>query len=209
MAFRVSVRSLAWEAGHVVGIPFWVMWGVVGTETDYGRNVSSSSAGAMGLYQFTSRNKGPGIRAYPMTNSTAAWIMAEQAIAAAQYLRALYLQTGRSWHTAMAAYNAGPGNIPAGEGYASTAEAKSHYTGAGLVVDSAREHPVEALWAQPALGSLPGEPAPTPSPEAHPASSEWDYHEKVHGTGKAAGEHGSTLQRVNVALEQIPGRYRR
>jgi hypothetical protein len=51
--------------------------------------------------------------------------------------------------------------------------------------------------------------APSASGATHSSVSQHDYHQKVKATGKAAGEHGSSLQRMNTALSGIVGRYRR
>jgi len=100
----VNTRDLAWEAGNVVGVPFWVMWGVQGMETSHGTAISTSSGGAMGLYQFTAANK-PGLtHPYPMVNSGDPKILAEQSLAAAQYLHYLYTQAG-SWDLALWDYS--------------------------------------------------------------------------------------------------------
>jgi hypothetical protein len=41
------------------------------------------------------------------------------------------------------------------------------------------------------------------------SSARHDYSRKVQVAGKSAGQHGSTIGRINVALDRIPGRYRR
>lgn len=48
-----------------------------------------------------------------------------------------------------------------------------------------------------------------PSGVAATSSQRHDYSHKVKATGKRAGEHGSSIQRVNAALDSISRRYRR
>jgi hypothetical protein len=191
------------------------MWGVVGVETGYGENISTSSAGAMGLYQFTAAIK-PGARlAYPMTNSHDVGVLARQALAAGGYLHALYDELGHDWTRAMAGYNAGPGNWQAGVGYAHAATTASGAKGPGLQVRSSSAHPVGDL-----LRGAKMKPPTLPSPRTitgHvlaggvvvPTERQHDYSPKVQHTGKLAGTHGSTIQRVNVGLSGLPARYRR
>lgn len=111
------------NAGHKYGVPAAILVGMYGVETAYGTNVTNSSAGAVGPFQFTGADKGTGVL-YPMTNTPTLAQFQQQADAAAAYLAALYKQTGgNSWTSALAAYNAGPGNIGAGAGYAQNAVA--------------------------------------------------------------------------------------
>ena len=75
-----------------------------------------------------------------------------------------------------------------------------------------RWHAPMALPAGAAsLSPLGGLVASGTGPAAATRSSvaEHDYHAKVQATGKAAGQHGSSLQRMNVALSTIASRYRR
>lgn len=58
------------------------------------------------------------------------------------------------------------------------------------------------------LGGLVAGPVPAAG-AAGTSAHRHDYSPKVKTTGKAAGEHGSSLQRINRALDQIGRRYRR
>lgn len=97
------------------GVPSGVFYGMYEEETSLGSDVTSSSTGAVGPFQFE-----PGTASsyhYPLTNSPSPQEFQQQADAAAHLLSDLRHQTG-GWSTALAAYNAGPGNIGAGAGYA-------------------------------------------------------------------------------------------
>lgn len=86
------------------GVPYWVMMGVYGMETAFGTNVRTSSAGAVGPYQFI-----PSTAAayhYPLTNNPNREQFTQQADAAARYLRDLHNQY-HSWDTALRHYSGG------------------------------------------------------------------------------------------------------
>ena len=100
-------------------VPRYVMYGMFDVETSLGAGMGTSSTGAMGPFQFE-----PGTAAgygYPMTNTPSLAQFQQQADSAAHYLSDLFRQEGNSWTTALAAYNAGPGNTSAGMGYAARA----------------------------------------------------------------------------------------
>jgi soluble lytic murein transglycosylase-like protein len=99
-------------------VPADVFYGMFSKETTLGANIATSSAGAVGPFQFEPATAGS--YNYPLTNTPTLQDFQAQANAAAHYLSDLYHQTG-SWLHALAAYNAGPGNIPAGLGYAADA----------------------------------------------------------------------------------------
>jgi hypothetical protein len=99
----VTASAAKWK------IPAAILWGVYGIETSFGANITTSSAGAQGGFQFipsTAKSYG-----YPLQNSTNAAVFAQQADAAAHYLSDLYYQTG-SWDAALRHYSGG------GYGYA-------------------------------------------------------------------------------------------
>ena len=106
-------------AAKKFGVPASALWGVYGNETDYGKDIKTSSTGAEGGFQFepgTAKQYG-----YPMTNEPTGPQFQKQAEAAAHYLHDLIAQFHGNVKDALAAYNAGPGNIAAGQGYAEEA----------------------------------------------------------------------------------------
>src|ERR1039458_304440 len=73
-------------------VPQSVIWGMFDNEPSLGQNVTTSSTGAMGLFQFE-----PGTAStygYPMTNSPTLAQVTQQANAAAHLLSDLYNQLG-------------------------------------------------------------------------------------------------------------------
>lgn len=127
--YKTDARNLAWEAGIYTNVPFWVMWGVLGMETNYALDVRTSSANAVGAYQFTAERK-PGAKVpYPMTNRVTASILGRQAIAAGEYLYYLYRTYG-TWDRALKAYNSGRPTVGYGE---KEVRQKATYKGTGPV----------------------------------------------------------------------------
>jgi hypothetical protein len=86
-------------------VPPEILAGVYGAETSFGKNVKTSSAGAQGPFQFM-----PGTAKQYGVNTND---LESSADGAARYLSDLYKQFG-NWEQAVAAYNAGPGNIKKG-----------------------------------------------------------------------------------------------
>jgi soluble lytic murein transglycosylase-like protein len=100
-------------------VPLDVFYGMFDNETSLGADVSTSSGGAVGPFQFVPSTAAT--YAYPLTNRPSLAQFQQQADSAAHLLSDLYNQLGHSWTNALAAYNAGPGNISAGLGYAARA----------------------------------------------------------------------------------------
>jgi membrane-bound lytic murein transglycosylase B len=93
------------QAAAKWSIPIEILTGVMGMETDYGRNITTSSAGAVGGFQFirsTAASYG-----YPYTNSPNAQQQAQQADSAAHYLSDLIHQHGGDWNAALFSYSGG------------------------------------------------------------------------------------------------------
>ena len=87
------------------GIPDTILWGVYGIETAFGKDVTTSSAGAEGSFQFirsTAASYG-----YPYSNATDPTTFAAQADGAAHYLHDLYQQSGGDWNKALQGYSGG------------------------------------------------------------------------------------------------------
>jgi hypothetical protein len=136
-------EQIAKNAASKYHIPFSVLWGVYGVETSHGSNVTTSSTGAKGPFQFEPETA----RAYHAPYSDAIDVAGfqGQAEAAAHYLSDLYKQHG-SWDAALHAYSGGgygwtqvakqgaqrPGNEPGPLGQAAGA------------VKSAAEAPIKA-----------------------------------------------------------------
>lgn len=91
-------------AADYAHIPRWVLWGVFGMETNFGRYIDTSSADAMGLMQFIPSTAGQWN--YPMTNRPNVAQSQQQFTAAALYLRSLRRQFG-SWNQALIHYSGG------------------------------------------------------------------------------------------------------
>lgn len=91
-------------AGDQYKVPPEILLGVFGKETDFGKLVSTSTAGAVGYMQFL-----PSTAAaynYPLTNTPTPAQQQQQFDAAAHYLSDLYKQYG-SWDTALQHYSGG------------------------------------------------------------------------------------------------------
>lgn len=92
------------ESAEKYGIPYNILEGVWGMETDFGQNVQTSSAGAVGPFQFipaTAKSYN-----YPLTNNPTAAQYRQQSDAAAHYLSDLYKQKG-NWDDALHGYSGG------------------------------------------------------------------------------------------------------
>lgn len=102
-------NNLVANAASAYGVPANILWGVYGIESSFGHNMATSSAGAMGGFQFTSPTKAgvhlPG--PYPMTNRPSPGQFQTQAQDAAAYLAYLYHHNGNNWNAALEAYSGG------------------------------------------------------------------------------------------------------
>lgn len=97
------------QAGKANNVPPSVLAGIMSVESDFGRNQGPSSAGAVGTMQFLpSTAKGLGIDPHNVGQAVNG---------AAKLLNQYGFQSNPT--RAIAAYNAGPGNVQAGMGYAS------------------------------------------------------------------------------------------
>lgn len=92
------------NAATKYNVPPEILYGVWQRETSQGQNVATSTAGAMGNFQFiptTARQYN-----YPLTNTPSAKQFQDQADSAAHYLSDLYAQYG-DWNTALQHYSGG------------------------------------------------------------------------------------------------------
>ena len=113
-----TAQSIIDSAASAHGVPLGVFYGMFNNETSLGANISTSSTGAVGPFQFepsTAASYG-----YPLVNEPDVSQLTAQANAAATLLATLHSQFG-SWESALAAYNAGPANVGAGMSYADQA----------------------------------------------------------------------------------------
>jgi hypothetical protein len=103
--YQIWLANQATAAARKYKLPPWVVWGVLGIETDFGRNDKTSSAGAVGVGQFlpsTAASYG-----YPVTNATDRATVARQVDATAHYLSDLRHQHGGSVAQAIVGYGGG------------------------------------------------------------------------------------------------------
>ncbi len=101
----VSYGSGWAAAAKKYGIPAGILEGVWGMETNFGQDVKTSSAGAVGEFQFLPSTAGS--YGYPLTNTPTVAQFQQQADAAAHYLSDLYKQHGNNWDAALKAYSGG------------------------------------------------------------------------------------------------------
>ena len=110
-----NVAPFIKEAATGTGLPESVVAAQNYTESGYGSNEGPSSAGAEGPWQFLpSTFQGLGFSLSGITN----WNTSTQAYI--KYMNQLLASEHGDVRNALAAYNAGPGNLQAGYGYADT-----------------------------------------------------------------------------------------
>ena len=108
-----NVAPFIKQAATGTGLPESIVAAQNYTESGYGRNEGPSSAGAEGPWQFlksTFTDLG-----FPLSGITN-WNVSTQAYI--KYMNQLLVEEHGNVRNALAAYNAGPGNISAGYGYA-------------------------------------------------------------------------------------------
>src|SRR5271166_1970050 len=111
-AIPAAILQYIQEAAKGTGLPQSVVAAQNYTESAYGANEGPSSAGAEGPWQFLpSTYAGTGEPAGTETN----WADSTQAYIT--YMNSLLKQENGNVRNALAAYNAGPGNLAAGYGY--------------------------------------------------------------------------------------------
>lgn len=97
-------QSVVTQAAQHWNVPPAILAGVWGMETNFGQNVATSSAGAIGNFQFLPSTAKP--YKYPLTNSPTPAQFAQQADSAAHYLSDLHKQYG-NWNEALMHYSGG------------------------------------------------------------------------------------------------------
>jgi hypothetical protein len=112
----IPSNILQWikDAAQGTGLPISVVAAQNYTESDYGRRLGPSSAGAEGPWQFIPGTWG-GLTTKPFSSANN-W--ADSTPVYVAYMNQLLKQEHGNVRDALAAYNAGPGNLQAGYGYA-------------------------------------------------------------------------------------------
>jgi Transglycosylase SLT domain len=119
MAFSQADLNAISAASQNYKVPLGILKGVATVETGGEPNpdTSVSNKGAVGLFQILpTTGSQPGYGVQPVSGSLTDPTVS--ANFAAQYLTGLYGKLG-NWQDTLAAYNAGAGNLSAGQGYAS------------------------------------------------------------------------------------------
>ncbi len=122
------------QAAKRYGVNPGVLWGIYGNETSYGTNISTSSAGAEGAFQFIPSTAKE--YHYPLTNNPTAQQFREQAEAAAKYMSVLIKEHHGNVSAALEQYSGGATD------YAKHAleNAKSTPSGSGAIQSLMEEH---------------------------------------------------------------------
>lgn len=89
------------------GLPPGMLWRVYGIESGFGKNPGTSSAGALGPFQFMQDTGSQ----YGLTTDADRMDFGKSSKAAARYLSRLYSKYGGNVDKALAAYNWGPGKL--------------------------------------------------------------------------------------------------
>lgn len=138
----LAQKSYVTQAANKWGVPYGILAGVYGMETQFGYNVNTSSAGAIGPFQFE-----PGTAQeynYPLTNNPTPQQFQQQADAAAHYLHDLYNRNGQNWDSAIRGYGGGYGLAQV------NAKAQSLQSGLGAYYGGVS--PLAAIGASSAAG---------------------------------------------------------
>ncbi len=118
-----AYKSYVAQAAAATGLPQQVVAAQIQLESDWDPN-AKSPAGAQGIAQFM-----PGTFAAYGPKGGSPWVVADAFKAYVAYMKALLKQEGGDIRKALEAYNAGPGNLSAGAGYASTILSRAGQSG--------------------------------------------------------------------------------
>lgn len=111
-------QSYVNEAAQGTGLPVNVVAAQINEESGFNPNAVSPT-GAEGMYQFEPETYSSVAGAAGIPDNTE-FNVADETKAYITYMNQLLSQEGGSVFKALEAYNAGPGNLPAGAGYANT-----------------------------------------------------------------------------------------
>jgi membrane-bound lytic murein transglycosylase B len=142
-------RQYVADAARALGIPASVVAAQIGLESAWNPN-AKSPAGAEGIAQFmpgTFKEYGSG-SPYNVDDAFAAYTA---------YMKQLLKTEGGDIRKALQAYNAGPGNLPAGAGYADTILKRAGSGGGSADAGETASAPVDAGSGGGGLLSWPGE----------------------------------------------------
>lgn len=163
------------RASQGTGIGFQTVACQVNMESGFQQYVTSPT-GAQGPYQFE-----PGTWASYGHGSPFDWAASTEAYI--RFMNDLSNQFGGNIFDMLAAYNAGPGNIQAGAGYAS---AILHCAGAGISIGRAQPQPL---------------PQDIASPSGSGSTDDWS--QKVRNSGGKVGDTGVQLAWASRAIERL------
>jgi hypothetical protein len=142
-------KAIVAEAAGKYGISPSILWGLYGTETSFGKDVSTSSAGAVGPFQFEPATaKGLGVDPYDFKSA---------AFGAAKYLSQY---KSRGVGGMLSAYNAGPaGGYQSGYVDTTLQNAKSYGNGEKVSLPAQSPASKGATLSAPKLPGIPATPS--------------------------------------------------
>jgi hypothetical protein len=180
-----DAKAIVTQAARKYGVDPKILWGLYGTETNFGKNRSTSSAGAVGPFQFLpSTAKGMGVNPYDFKSA---------AYGAAKYLSQY---KSRGVGGMLSAYNAGPAGGYQSKYVSTTLQnAKSYGKGGGAEVPQ-----------MPGQKTIPGTPARTEE-VPNPKAKGYEMLAKlVHSEGPESAPLASLIaQKAEPTTRTIPG----
>lgn len=110
MYYPIAYQEIIRAASEEFGVPKELLCGVIWCESRF-QPEAQSSAGACGLMQMTPATFGEVLWRLDLPEDTDIFAPEQNIRCGAFYLRRLYNLYGENWDTALAAYNAGMGNV--------------------------------------------------------------------------------------------------